>query len=158
MINNSNTENQLENTVEERWFELYNGQSIKVPNGDSLIRRFGPEESGICFIINDDNKNVKWDNCFDEHGNIITKMKAIFGEFWISKAGTSCFRPSEKGKYMFIMYDDIKVYDEYSVVIKPSYIKKTKSKVFACYINCNTKFLQDVFKSNNKEKNMYGFK
>lgn len=133
MINNSNTEKQMENTnvmldVKRRWPELYDGRAIEVPNGDSLIRRFGPNESGLCFIINDDNKTVRWVT------NILESLvDSIDGEFWISKAGTSCFRPSEEGKHTLIVCD----YNTFAImgrddIIKMNtlYVKKTKEKVF----------------------------
>lgn len=133
MINNSNTEKQNENTivnldVKRRWPELYDGRAINVPNGDSLIRHFGPDKSGLCFIINDDNKDVKWVTYLLE-----CEMKTIDGEFWISKAGTSCFRPSEEGKHRLVECD----YDVFNkmgnndiIKMNTLYVKKTKEKVF----------------------------
>lgn len=135
MINNSNTEKQIENTiiyhdVKRRWPELYDGRAIKVPNGDSLIRHFGPDKSGLCFIINDDNKNVRWvTHLFEECGYIET----IDGVFWISKAGTSCFRPSEEGRYRLIVCDhNIFATMGKDDIIKMNtlYVKKTVEKVF----------------------------
>lgn len=94
---------------------LLDGKTIPVsrhtltfPNGEKMLCRFATYLPGIAFLINENNATVGWNN-EDIHGldlNIMFDTRdPIYwmpGKFWISKKGTSCFRPDENGEHILV--------------------------------------------------------
>ena len=95
------TENQ-QNT----WPEYFDKTAaIELVNGEKLIRRYRKDNPGICFIMSDNNIDVGWKEYDSNFLNIefdASGVEWLPGDFWISKKGTSCFRPGEDGKHVLI--------------------------------------------------------
>lgn len=93
------------NTNENTWPEFYNPQkSIKLVNGETLICRFGKYEPGLCFVLSDETVAEKWmDSFIDLNINFDAfNISWMIGEFWISRKGSSCFRPTSNGHHVLI--------------------------------------------------------
>lgn len=92
-------------TNPETWPEYNDSQrSIKLMNGETLIRRFGKYEPGICFVLSDETVSEYWRSeplnlnlNFDAHD-----VSWMPGEFWISRKGSSCFRPKDNGPHILV--------------------------------------------------------
>lgn len=95
------TEKQKQN-----WPEYFDkAVAIELVTGEKIIKRYGKYNPGICFIMSDNNIDVEWKEYDDNFLNIefdASSVEWIPGDFWISKKGTSCFRPSEDGKHVLI--------------------------------------------------------
>lgn len=95
------TENQ-QNT----WPEYFDKtKTIELVNGEKLIRRYGKCNPGICFIMSNKNIDICWCKYDTNFLNIefdTTDIEWMPGDFWISKKGTSCFRPGLYGKHVLI--------------------------------------------------------
>lgn len=90
----------------QNWPEYFvKAAAIELVTGEKLIKRYGKYNPGICFIMSDNNIDVEWKEYDDNFLNIefdASSVEWIPGDFWISKKGTSCFRPSEDGKHVLI--------------------------------------------------------
>ena len=94
-------------SIKRTWPEYYDAETITLTNGEKLIRRYGKYQPGICFLISDDNALISWTDMKNMFVDLNIEFDAssvewLPGEFWISKKGTSCFRPDENGKHILI--------------------------------------------------------
>lgn len=87
------------------WPEFYDSQrSIKLVNGETLIRRFNKYEPGICFVLSDETITEEWRKTpIDFNINFdASSVSWMSGEFWISRKGSSCFRPKSDGQHILL--------------------------------------------------------
>jgi len=87
------------------YFEV--NKSIKLGNGETLIRRYEKYQPAMCFLLTENNIDQHWLDV-TYHGIDINatfdakKVEWMPGEFWVSKKGTPCFRPKEDGSHILI--------------------------------------------------------
>ena len=97
-------------SAQQTWPEFFDiNSSITLNNNERLIRRYGKYEPGLAFILSDKNVDTGWYDMsyhhielniqFDSNKNEIYWMP---GDYWISKKGTTCFRPNENGKHVLV--------------------------------------------------------
>lgn len=91
---------------QENWPEYFDKKlGIELITGEKLIKRYGKYNPGICFIMSDNNIDVDWKEYDSNFLNIefdAFSVEWMPGDFWISKKGTSCFRPGEDGKHVLL--------------------------------------------------------
>ena len=79
--------------------------TITLPDGKFLIRDYGKYGSGVIFISPDE--ELKWEQHDPREFNIFGshQIYTIRGDYYISKAGNSCFKVNNNGKHLFILED-----------------------------------------------------
>jgi hypothetical protein len=79
---------------------------IELTNGEVLCNRFGKYQPNLCFVLNEDNISLGWEDA-DKNYNIDWDGDPVQlrGDFWVSKKGTRCFRPKEDGQHVLIRVD-----------------------------------------------------
>lgn len=91
---------------QQNWPEYFDkAAAIELVTGEKIIKRYGKYNPGICFIMSDNNIDVEWKEYDSNFLNIefdASSVEWLPGDFWISKKGTSCFRPGEDGKHVLI--------------------------------------------------------
>jgi hypothetical protein len=99
------------NDLRDTWPEIYeegyrDGEPvIELTNGEKLIKRYGKYKPNVCFLLNDANKEIVWEDAPKDLFNIAwdsSHLEIMPGDFWLSKKGTKCFRPSKDGKHVLV--------------------------------------------------------
>lgn len=89
------------------WPELFTeGGSISLTNGEELINRYGKYMPQMSFLLNKENCCIRWEDAdpslnIDWDGDPLQ----LRGDYWVSKKGTHCFRPSNEGKHILVSVD-----------------------------------------------------
>ena len=100
----------MEKINERTWPEYYSREKVvELSNGETMIRRFGKYMPNLIFLLSEENVSVSW----HRHDIEPLKLNIEFdgdiewmpGDFWVSKKGSNCFRPSDHGKHLLIKVD-----------------------------------------------------
>lgn len=98
----------LTEQIKRTWPEYFELTTPTLTNGDKLIRRYGKYNPGLCFLVNEKNNLISWYDGDYHHIDLNLEFDTSVaiewmpGDFWVSKSGTSCFRPDENGKHVLI--------------------------------------------------------
>lgn len=90
--------------AERMWPEAFEPTgTIELTNGEQLSNRFGKYQPNICFVLNEKNCSQVWQ---PENGKLNIDFDGdadvLYGDFWISKKGTKCFRPNLNGSHVLV--------------------------------------------------------
>ena len=94
------------------WKELLDPNKYqRLPTGEYAIKRFkcnyNKYAPGIIFLINEENCLMEFDNDLNHLRNPLNinfdgRPEFMYGDFWISKKGSTCFRPNPSGDFVLI--------------------------------------------------------
>lgn len=90
------------------WDELSDPNKYTLlSNGEYLITRYGKYQPGIVFLINEDNIDMDWERDMSKLKNPLNirfngHPEFMYGDFWISRKGSTCFRPNPSGEHILI--------------------------------------------------------
>jgi hypothetical protein len=75
---------------------------IKLNEGSFLLNKYGKYQPNISFVLNEE-KELDWKTVSSSIFNLSNgNLSLITGDYWISKKGTNCFSPNEKGKTILL--------------------------------------------------------